>query len=373
MKASSISTWNSKRAMKSIVAGTLFIIVVSKTEHFASAGPKEIFEKVARATVLIRNKEENSSGSGFVLSNSQLIITNAHVVGSSKLVSVVFPKFDAFGQIIHDPDYYGTDSEVRGQVVAVRPEKDLAAVFILGVMPPDLKGLHVSVAGKATSGGIVYAIGHPADRPLWSFAIGHVVSLKTRTMRTDSNSINADMIELRSNIWNGNSGGPVVNESGKLVGVVVARNVREPMVNWAIACSEVHTFKYELRWGAVLIKNATDMSIQFRFRWGPEFAWFTKEIPARNSHYCIAQKFEGMSLRPEMRCDVDLSSRDQHENIRLQYDCLDYGNKLCSADWVKEGVIRTHVTLNRADSDGDLLSVAATRIPSSFDDDGRLK
>lgn len=137
-------------------------------------------------------------GSGFVVSNNGLIITNQHVVGNSEKVYVT--AFD------------GTKYE--GRVVARDARRDVAAVVVNNLSLPFLK-MRLSAVNIGED---VYAVGSPTDVSLFGTVTKGVIS-SNRTMDNQS------WIQSDATINPGNSGGPLVDAKGNVVGIsTLARN-----------------------------------------------------------------------------------------------------------------------------------------------------
>lgn len=133
-------------------------------------------------------------GSGFVISEN-LILTNHHVVGESNSVTV---KFDS-------------GLEVVGKVVASNSGRDVAVVKVDAKLPK-----HFKVSRNSPSvGSEVYAIGSPLDEKFASTMTKGIIS----GYREDNNKT---LIQSDVSIRPGNSGGPLVDKSGHVVGIAVS-------------------------------------------------------------------------------------------------------------------------------------------------------
>lgn len=133
-------------------------------------------------------------GSGFVISDN-LILTNHHVVGESNSVTV---KFQSGLQVI-------------GKVIASNSGRDVAIVKVDATLP---KHFRVSRVIPAV-GTDVYAIGSPLDEKFHSTMTRGIVS----GVREENNKM---LIQSDVNIRPGNSGGPLVDKSGSVVGIAVS-------------------------------------------------------------------------------------------------------------------------------------------------------
>jgi len=133
-------------------------------------------------------------GSGFIISDN-LILTNHHVVGESNSVAV---KFNSGLQVI-------------GKVVAFNSGRDVAIVKVDASLPK-----HFRVSRMVPSVGTdVYAIGSPLDEKLHSTVTRGIIS----GVREENKKM---LIQSDVNIRPGNSGGPLVDKNGTVVGIAVS-------------------------------------------------------------------------------------------------------------------------------------------------------
>jgi S1-C subfamily serine protease len=147
---------------------------------------------------------DRAVGSGVVIMENGTILTNLHVVSGAKRVRVVF--FD------------GMHSEA--DVVSVQPENDLA-VLKARVVPDDLFPATLRGSAGLAEGDEVVAVGFP-------FGIGPSVSsgvvsgLRREYRSPEGQRVLNNLIQFDAAANPGSSGGPLVNMSGEVVGVVTA-------------------------------------------------------------------------------------------------------------------------------------------------------
>ena len=143
-------------------------------------------------------------GTGVVIVDKGLILTNLHVVAGAKRIRVTFAD--------------GTDSDAT--VVNLMPEHDLA-VLQARTLPDDLQAATLRSTADLAPGDEVVAVGFP-------FGIGPstsagVVSGLGRTFRSpDSKQAIVNLIQYDAATNPGNSGGPLVTMDGHVVGIVTA-------------------------------------------------------------------------------------------------------------------------------------------------------
>ena len=145
--------------------------------------------------------EGTATGSGFILTEDGYVITNCHVVEGATSVSV----------ITHD------GVEHPASIVGTVSANDIAVLHV------DAAGLPAVTIGSSDDliiGDMVVAIGNPLGELTSTQTVGYV-SGKDRDVTTDGSIIS--MIQTDAAINSGNSGGPLFNMYGQVVGVTTAK------------------------------------------------------------------------------------------------------------------------------------------------------
>ena len=145
--------------------------------------------------------EGTSTGSGFILTEDGYVITNYHVVEGASAVSV----------ITHD----GT--EYPATIVGTVDTNDIA---VLKVEATGLPAVTLGSSDNLIIGDMVVAIGNPLGELTSTQTVGYV-SGKDRDVTTDGSIMS--MIQTDAAINSGNSGGPLFNMYGEVVGVTTAK------------------------------------------------------------------------------------------------------------------------------------------------------
>jgi len=193
-----------------------------------------LFRTVSPSVVLIVTKD--SLGTGTLVSTRGEILTNWHVVGDSKKVSVIFkPERDS--QKV-------SDSDVReGVVTKVDQIADLATIVVANIP----KGRNPVKIGGDSDVGIgldVHAIGHPRGES-WTYTKGVISQFRNSYKWGSKDSPikhEANVIQTQTPINPGNSGGPLFLDSGLLIGVNSFKEVESEGLNFAVAADDVKAF-----------------------------------------------------------------------------------------------------------------------------------
>jgi S1-C subfamily serine protease len=148
-----------------------------------------------------RNVLMPASGSGFIISSDGFIVTNNHVIENSSEIKVSL----ADGRTIH-AELKGTD-----------PSTDIA---VLKIYESGLKALSFADSDSLQVGQIAIAIGNPLG--LQHTVTAGVVSALGRSLRANNGRMIDDVIQTDASLNPGNSGGPLVNSLGQVIGVNTA-------------------------------------------------------------------------------------------------------------------------------------------------------
>jgi len=146
---------------------------------------------------------EDGSGSGFVWDTAGHIVTNYHVIQGASEIAVSF----------------GGDVTSQAQVVGSDPINDLA-VLEVEALPEGVHPLEVGASADLQVGQTAIAIGNPFGQFERTMTDG-IVSALNRTMQTDS-AVLRGVIQTDAAINRGNSGGPLLDLRGRLIGVNTA-------------------------------------------------------------------------------------------------------------------------------------------------------
>jgi hypothetical protein len=222
-------------------ATTVLLVVLGNGPAADEPLSRAEISKIGKAaTALVEVKARGASGSAFCLHPSGLFLTNAHVVQPFGMFppNVRVPPVDI--TLVLNPGQRA-ERAYTAKVVRSDKELDLALLRIEGVK--DLPALTLGSDEKLTELEEVVAFGFPfgaaviPDRkeyPAVSVNAGSVTSLRRKDDRLHR-------IQVDVALSPGNSGGPLLDKSGKVVGVVVA-GFQGSGVNFAIPVSTVTDF-----------------------------------------------------------------------------------------------------------------------------------
>jgi S1-C subfamily serine protease len=166
------------------------------------------------------NEEEKNvgTGTGFFWDSDGRIVTNFHVVRDSIGVDQNnIPAINPARQIVVS---LSSGETIPATLVGVDPGSDLA-VIKLKTLPADrVKEITVGSSDDLKVGQTVYAIGSPFGQP-FSFTRG-IISALGRTIQSPSQKIISNVIQTDAALNPGNSGGPLLDKDGRLIGVNAA-------------------------------------------------------------------------------------------------------------------------------------------------------
>ena len=169
--------------------------------------------------------QNNTIGTGFVVSDKGIIVTNKHVVSETAIKYNVVTKD-------------GKKYEIRK--IYRDPILDLAIVQIEG---SDLKALELGDSSKLKVGQTVIAIGNALGSFTNTVTTGVVSGLGRRVVAGDPFSGSAesldDLIQTDAAINPGNSGGPLLNSAGQVIGVNVATTEGAQNIGFAVPINSV--------------------------------------------------------------------------------------------------------------------------------------
>jgi V8-like Glu-specific endopeptidase len=184
------------------------------------------------------------SGTGCVMSRARrLVLTSDHVVEANDQVFVFFPTYQNDELVLQRDHYFKRATRIRGHVVARDRERDLALVE-LESLPAEARELALA-SGSPRPSDTIHTVGNPGTSgALWVYTPGTVRAVYAADYTTAEGRyhIHSRVVETNSAINEGDSGGPVVNDQGELVGVNQSHAVNAQLVSKSIDITEIRTF-----------------------------------------------------------------------------------------------------------------------------------
>lgn len=185
-------------------------ITISPTDKLNTA---ELVAKKAKGSVVgivateevetfFDTRDVEGVGSGVVVSEDGYILTNSHVIydGAAKKIKVLFD----------------TGKELEGKVVWSNSQMDLAVVKV------EATGLQTAELGnsdKLNIGQTAIAIGNPLGLDFERTVTQGIISGLDRSLKIDENNTMDSLIQTDASINSGNSGGPLLNQKGQVIGI----------------------------------------------------------------------------------------------------------------------------------------------------------
>lgn len=183
-----------------------------------TASANEIYELGCKQTVGVSLESTSANifgqqsasavaGTGFVITADGYVMTNYHVIESAQKrgykISVLFKDKSSF----------------EAKVVGFDEDNDVA---VLKIDASDLNPATIGNSDDIAVGDSVFAIGNPLGELDFSMTSGRVSALD-RSITTEQGGAPINMFQFDAAINSGNSGGPVYNESGEVIGIATAK------------------------------------------------------------------------------------------------------------------------------------------------------
>jgi S1-C subfamily serine protease len=196
---------------------------ITPTQLETDVAIPEIVTKSVASTVRIDGIAESCSaamvGTGFIVSPER-VITNAHVVAGVKEPVITL---------------FNSQTQLGGRVIAIDRKKDIAIIFV-----PGLTGEKLAFIGPVTPNEIGFVVGYPNGGNLRTMPVSVTSEFESIGTDIDGNGESRrDVIVFGGDVKPGNSGGPLLNDQGQVLGVVFAADAENKNTGYALAPSEV--------------------------------------------------------------------------------------------------------------------------------------
>lgn len=180
------------------------------------------FDSIVRIDGIAESCSAALVGTGFVVGNEH-VLTNAHVVAG-----------------VSDPVVTSSDSSQKllGKVVAIDRKTDIAIIYV-----PGLSGEELTFIGPASPKQTAFVAGFPNGGSLKTGAASISSEFEAIGQDIDGTSeVTRDVIVFAGEVKPGNSGGPLLNEAGQVLGVIFAADATQESIGYALKPNEVVSF-----------------------------------------------------------------------------------------------------------------------------------
>lgn len=174
----------------------------------------DIVDKVSPSVVGISCMTNSGTvtGTGIIMSADGYIITNAHVVNGASAISVVLPSSYT------DESSGNDDSTIEAELIGKDTQTDLA---VIKINKNGLTAAEFGTSAEIKVGEVSIVIGNPLGFDLANSVTAGIISATDRTLTIEDRTMN--LIQTDASINNGNSGGPLINAYGQVIGVTSAK------------------------------------------------------------------------------------------------------------------------------------------------------
>ena len=288
----------------------------STHQNLPDLHPQQIYDQAINSVVWIHTAE--AMGSGVLIDQRRkLVVTNQHVTDPAEWVDVFFPykrngsvnkktKFYERNKVLLERERYLT----KGKVIAQNVKNDLAIVQLVQVPTTAREIKHnfsKNVEDSMSQGDIVHILGNPGER-LWNYTQGTF----QRALNTCGIPEGA-CLEITGDAEAGNSGGPILNSQGVLVGILTSgtdetwtgavptRNIKVLLNTVPANLAPISTPTYPKR--VFRIVNNTGVTILYQIQWSNSDEWQSESL---ETGFIVTHWSSGQNIPsgyPEIRFD----------------------------------------------------------------------
>ena len=191
----------------------------------------DIYEDNALGVVLLMG--DAGFGSGVIISSSGYVLTNNHVIENNENLEAILSykyELDGYQEYVHSIEIIKQDKV-----------KDLALIKINN---PRTSLRPIKISRKVPAiGSQVHAIGHP-DLEVWTYTTGYISQIREEYewSYADKYEHIANVYQTQTPIAEGNSGGPLLNNHGNLVGINTFGASENDFHNFSVKVDEIIKF-----------------------------------------------------------------------------------------------------------------------------------
>ena len=211
-----------RNAIVKAIENVLPAVVNIGTERISgNTGNNQLLQQLFDSFIRSQKQVKTFSlGSGFIIDPSGLIVTNAHVVTRATKINIT----TANGEISN------------AEIIAMDSINDIALLHLTN--PPEgLKTIRCDNSGQLYLGETVIAVGNPFGLDS-SVTVG-TLSGKKRRFSYKGELLFSDIIQTDANVYPGNSGGPLINIHGEVIGMNMSAYENAPGIGFAIPLARI--------------------------------------------------------------------------------------------------------------------------------------
>jgi S1-C subfamily serine protease/Tfp pilus assembly protein PilF len=215
----------------------------------APAGGADVYRKALRSVALVKTSTSNGRGTAWVLDRGRkLLVTSAAAVSTPDFVDVIFP-FTRDRRTVAEAVYYRdklaalreSGHAQRGRVLARDAGHNLALLEVESL--PDGTAELPLADDAPEPGAALHALGNPNSvEALWVYAAGRVRQRGRTKLDPAEGAKDVGVIVAQLPLSDGDSGGPVLDDRGRLVGVVSGKDAPQQLVGYLLEIGELKTF-----------------------------------------------------------------------------------------------------------------------------------
>ena len=163
--------------------------------------PQEIYNKVSPATVIVLavQGEKTTVGTGVIMTADGYILTNAHVITGGESAAIAL-----YGKYLYEAELVGYDMDTDIAVLKALDAKDFPTA-------------EFGNSDLCCVGDTVYAIGNPLGVELYGTMSDGILSAINRDIDIEGHTVT--VLQTTAALNNGNSGGPLINTAGQVIGI----------------------------------------------------------------------------------------------------------------------------------------------------------
>lgn len=166
----------------------------------------DIYDKVSKSVVGISCPVKNGTqtGTGFIISEDGYVVTNAHVIDGATSIMIVDGELNEY-----NAEVIGSDTQTDIAVLRINPDEI------------DLAPVEFGKSGELRIGELTVAIGNPLGFDLYGTMTTGIVSGLDRSVTIGDYNMN--LLQTSASINHGNSGGPLIDAYGRVIGITSAK------------------------------------------------------------------------------------------------------------------------------------------------------